>query len=399
MSGELERAGLLLRETNAGEMPGSRHASERARFVERAARPPSAVGRRSLIGAVLATAIMAAFLVLWTRPSEPVPLTFVVGAGQEQGKLGIYYAAPDSAELPLRFSDGSKVSVKPGGGVRVSRADIRQAVVLLEKGGAHVTVIPREGGTWQVAAGPYTVHVTGTEFTVQWDSGRAELTVEMRSGKVLVTGPGIESGVEVSGTERFVSHARPRAEEARPAAAAPVVQEPAALDAGVVVAPPATRAPITSPAARRSWSALAARGDYGSILREAEQEGLDRTMQTVNGSELSALADAARFSGRAPLARRALLTLRARFPGSAQATSAAFILGRLEDESGNANEALEWYGQYLSEGGPLAGEALGRKMVALRKVGRLDQARETASQYLDRFAEGPYAAHARDLAQ
>jgi len=119
----------------------------------------------------------------------------------------------------------------------------------------------------------------------------------------------------------------------------------------------------------------------------------------VPATELAALADAARYRRRDDVARRALLAERARFPRSARARDAAFLLGRLEETSGGGVRALEWYDRYLQEAplGAYASEALARKMTATARVQGPRAAREVAATYLRRFPNGSYAASARGL--
>ncbi len=122
-------------------------------------------------------------------------------------------------------------------------------------------------------------------------------------------------------------------------------------------------------------------------------------MRGVSLADLAALADAARYAGRSDLARRALLAERARFPGSAEARAAAFLLGRIADDGASTAAAVRWYDDYLTEAphGAFAAEALGRKLVALRRAGD-PAARPTAAEYLRRYPDGPHAAAARELA-
>ena len=126
-------------------------------------------------------------------------------------------------------------------------------------------------------------------------------------------------------------------------------------------------APATD-VAQQSWTKRVAAGEHLAVLQEAEARGLDTCMKQSSLGELAALADAGRYAKRSDVARRALLAERTRFPSSSEAHTAAFLLGRLsEDSSALPDAAVEWYDSYLRESpnGPLASEALGRKMMAL----------------------------------
>ena len=70
--------------------------------------------RVGLIGLVLVAVFAAKELVFW-KP----PLTFKVGAAAEEGVLHDWESAPDDAELPLRFSDGTLITLEPRARARV----------------------------------------------------------------------------------------------------------------------------------------------------------------------------------------------------------------------------------------------------------------------------------------
>jgi hypothetical protein len=151
------------------------------------------------------------------------------------------------------------------------------------------------------------------------------------------------------------------------------------------------------------WAARVAHGDFHGVLADAEQRGLDGVFARAPANDLSALADAARFARRADVARAALLAERGRFPGSLQGREAAFFLGGLsEDEAagdGAFKSALEWYDLYLRENprGAFLRQVLGRKMVLVQRLRGTTAARPIATEYLDRFSDGPYAGTARRL--
>jgi hypothetical protein len=171
-------------------------------------------------------------------------------------------------------------------------------------------------------------------------------------------------------------------------------------ESSAISADGADATPSQSPATTKgpSWSSRVAAGEYASVLREADERGVQRTITTSSLVDLVALADAARYSRRTDLAKRALLAQRSRFAGSPASRTAAFLLGRLaEDGEGNAAAAIGWYDRYLAEArsGPFASEALGRKMLAVARVSGADVAKPIAEEYLRRFPQGSYATVAR----
>ena len=146
----------------------------------------------------------------------------------------------------------------------------------------------------------------------------------------------------------------------------------------------------------RTWSAS---GNAPRVLAEADAHGIDRTLVEVDSPALVALADAARYQGRPELAVRALVAQRQRFPKTPSAHAAAFLLGRLADDSGEVAAGLAWYRRYLSEtpNGPYAAEALGRKMLAVERISGRDAARSVAAEYVERFPNGTYMLQAHAI--
>jgi hypothetical protein len=70
-----------------------------------------------------------------------------------------------------------------------------------------------------------------------------------------------------------------------------------------------------------------------------------------------------------------------------------------ETQETGASKAIAWYDDYLTRAptGPLAGEALGRKMTLTDKLAGPAKARALAEEYLRRFPTGNYAGSAREL--
>jgi len=196
---------------------------------------------------------------------------------------------------------------------------------------------------------------------------------------------------------------------AAPLAQPPPFQPPGPSDRGEpapVDSPPGAREETGDAAGRprtgwasRRWPARVATGDSQAVLAEAEQIGFEATLAGAEGADLSAFADAARYAGRPDLADRALLETRRRFPGSARAQAAAFLLGRAADDRGDTAAGLAWFRRYLMDAphGPFASEALGRQMIAVEKLGGRAAAAPLAAEYLRRFSNGTYLLRARAL--
>jgi hypothetical protein len=150
------------------------------------------------------------------------------------------------------------------------------------------------------------------------------------------------------------------------------------------------------------WSRRIANGDFDTIVREVEEHGSVRCLRELPSDRLAALGDAARYAGQTELARRALIAQRERFAGTRAAEEAAFLLGRLAEDSHEARAtALGWYDLYLDEAprGAYAAEALGRKLLLIdaEPAAPPETVRGVARDYLERYPTGPYASRARAI--
>jgi len=388
--------------------------------------------RAWVFGVGLAAAGAAAAMVLFQRADSALTFAVVNGSVSDGG----YVRAQATGGTELQFSDGSSLALDPGTSTRVTDIDAHGSRLLLESGRAHVRVTHRPAAKWVVDAGPYSVHVVGTEFDVRWSGGDEVLDVQMQRGKVIVRGPLASNGITMEAGQHLVASVkdgeifldatpgasaanlpRARAESPEPTFAAdpamPQTQMPAVAPAAVSGAHAmrvrggaarAVVAPAPAPATEANWSRLIAQGEFRAVLSDAESRGLARTLETASAADLTALADAARYVRRADVARRTYLAERERFPRSATAGEAAFFLGGIaEDDPGAAatKSALEWYERYLAENprGTYAAQALGRQMILVHKLRGADAARPIAREYMTRFPSGPYVDPAKKLLQ
>jgi hypothetical protein len=151
------------------------------------------------------------------------------------------------------------------------------------------------------------------------------------------------------------------------------------------------------------WRELAKAGRYAEALISARQGDVDVLIRTATPSDLLLLADSARLSGASNLASRCLLAIRERFPSHANATMAAFSLGRLAAEGqSNPRAAIKWFKTYLQNApsGSLAEAARERVLLTYVKLGKAAQsaqAEQAAKVYLRHHPSGRYANVARSL--
>jgi TolA-binding protein len=329
---------------------------------------------------------------------EPEVLTFTLD-GQPAHARG-QTIAPSPRPPMLSFSDGTRIRMAPEARGRVVEVTKHGGRIALDEGSAHIQVAQRPGARWTFEAGPFLVNVHGTTFSLGWDLKQSRFDIQMEEGVVSVTGP--VTGGEIvlrAGEKLSVSlsedHAAPTRSADRPGKETAPPEGPPASSGSE--RPGADSGERWSPA---RWALWLVEGRAQAVIADARKIGINRILQRSSGEELAALASAARYQNEGELARRALLTQRRRFPHSARAGEASFLLGRLDDESsGNPGQALAWYERYLQEvpHGEYVSEALGRKMMVLQRTHRQGEAAAIAADYLRRFPAGTYAHAARAL--
>jgi ferric-dicitrate binding protein FerR (iron transport regulator) len=422
----LDALGRMARMHLTGDVSAQAEAEARRRLRAHLASEPFAISARRkaklwIGAAAIAAATAGVFLgrPLLRRPA----LTFDVDIPvvSERDYLLVPVTAPSGH---VAFSDGSKLTLSPGGRGRIVALHADGAEIGIEDGRASLDVVHRPGARWLVAAGPFAISVTGTAFDVRWSGADELFEVDMRSGSVTIRGPLAAAGIELAAGQKLVADLRanqlrierlaaePGAEasamsaETKPGESAVVNAMPhdgaVAATSRDVESAPRARLPRREAAddAKPSWTQRVAAGDFRSVLADADHRGLESTLSQCALADLVALADAARYAGRVDVAHRALVAQRQRFAGTSAARTAGFLLGRLAD-TGEAQPAaaIGWYDRYLVEapGGEFASEALGRKLVAVHRVSGAASARPIAQEYLRRFPQGPYAAKAREL--
>jgi len=224
----------------------------------------------------------------------------------------------------------------------------------------------------------------------------------------VVTGPQIEGQLRLQSGQRLTSAADgsstvTHSEAAGAAApASTAVDALAAPDAGAasdaeLIAQANTGSVERRDPAALSWPRLVAQGDFQRVLDAAQRRGVEHVLSTGTQEELAAFADAARYGRNSQLARRALLSERKRFAKAAAARGVAFFLGGIEPDGSAA--ALAWYESYLLESpaGPYASQALGRRMMIVHRRSGTGASASLAREYLQRFAQGPYASAAHKI--
>ncbi len=338
------------------------------------------------VAASVAAAAIVAVVVITQLPSTPEPLEYLVGAETNP-------STTDNTLL-VRFKDGSLIELSPHTRVHVSHATRNNVAMTLDAGTVDVNVREKGTATWKLHAGPYTVKVHGTVFSVSWNPSLQTLAVEVDRGLVSVKGPDLSPAGKMLGAseslyvdepeKRLAVAQQPPAPPPEPAAEEDIPVE-AGEDPGVLTEP---KPKPSTPA----WQELSRAGKYKEAIALVEAS-FDHLVKTLNQSDLWELATTARLARSGSLAVASLQAFRTRFPDSPRAATAAFLLGRVEMElNKKPSEAAQWFQSYLKNhpDGSLAEEALGRLITAHRKAGNEPAARKAAAAYLDRYPAGTF---------
>jgi transmembrane sensor len=346
-----------------------------------------------LVAAVAALVPLAAVWVLHGRAGHPTASAVEVGQS---------LVATSGQSRPVAFPDGSGAILTPGAEVVVRELTESGAQVDVASGEVSFAVHHRDNTKWLVGAGPFRVHVTGTRFAVTWAPDRERFSLRLSEGSVVVSIENASHGdVKLAAPASLVVE-RGQWQSDTPASVASVL--PPSASPEVSAAPTSSAAEGNEPvddrgaalspthAAPKSWQDLSRSGDYAAAYESASKRGITSLTETAASSSLLTLAEVCRFSGHAGEAAQILTRLRQRFPGTDDAATAAFELGR---DGGGAS----WFRAYLAErpNGALALEASGRLLEALSRSGDRAAAHDAARAYLSRYPNGPHAAFARQL--
>ena len=362
-------------------------------------------------GTCTALGLAAAFALYVSQ--KPANLTFAVGNDDRRGTLGKWVSAAEHELLPLSFSDGTKIILQDAAQARVTELQSKGAHVVLERGKLAAAVVHQKDTRWELQAGPFTVFVRGTRFDLNWSPETARFMLQLSEGKVDVTGPGLSGFKSVNAGQTLQVIGGPDGWKLGNSAlepgndnnndhadnGAPSIDSTSPDTVGVP-APGSNPNAKGAPASNPSWQELATAGNYADALALARKSGLSKIYSSGSASDLTRLAQVARFAGDANAARGALRGIRERFSGGAEAAMATFDLGRLAfDTSGSYLEAAHWFRAYLNEfpHGNLAREALGRLVESLERGGDHLGARKAASDYLLQYPNGPHSGLSRRL--
>ncbi len=280
-----------------------------------------------LAAAVAFAACVVFFLGNWRQQ----PLSFALGS--EQGREGQLVVAGAEARVPLVFSDGSLLELRPEARGRVLAMEPNGARVELERGSLQASVVHRVDTSWAVLAGPFQVAVTGTKFVTRWDPQTRELEVTVQEGSVLVSGGTLRAPERVTRGKTLRVVMTPSSKPAPSlSVAGPSEAEPSAASVAVRPAAPATSKAVA-----------------------VDPESFRGVFEAGSPTDLMTLAKALRQRGDSRGESRALIALRTRFPADPRAPLAARSLSELALARRDCGEARRWLDAYL--GGASTGAA------------------------------------------
>lgn len=379
----------------------------------------------ALAGAALSVLIVGLAWLLWPAPKDH-------RAAPEEGLVLTARATP----LVMELDGGNAARLSPDSVGQLALSTPEEVRVVLIHGELTSTI--RTPVRWSVQAGPYTVEAAGTQYVVKWKDERLE--VRVLRGRVRVLGreapqagwlveagehltidrgrllektatPPAVPGAATNGTgpvaadpptppaviadvgpspDVTASTDPPKVEPPRPGLTPGSAMEstsPIPPPAGTRLSPPAE--PVTIP----PWRSHLQREDYAQAVAWIEKQGVSAFADQASLADLQAMANAARYAGRGQTALVLLVSLRTRFPGTRQASTAAFLMGRVYSEQMKDHRAaVSWFSTYLAEvpAGSLVEEALGRKMDAASRAGMTAEAKRTAAILLERHPASPF---------
>jgi transmembrane sensor len=266
--------------------------------------------------------------------------------------------------------------LRPAGG-RGARANVS-----VDSGAARFAVDKRkiEAGEapFRVSADEVLVEVLGTVFTVDRQSPGV-VAVKVDEGRVRVSWgtDGVASRLLEAGESGRFSKQGELVDA--------VVPEPEAAEPPTEAVVPT---PVKASTPTGAWRQLARVGRYDAAFRALQR---DLSQMSDVPHDLLLAADVARLSHHPEEAVAPLNRVVTHFARDDRAAPASFLLGRvLLENLGRASDAAKAFAQTrkLSPTGPLAEDALGREVEALRKAGQAAAASERAREYVKRYPGG-----------
>src|SRR4051812_12070675 len=273
--------------------------------------------RRLTVGAAVASVLVVGLAASRFREHAPVAAILNYRVDNQDPPSG-GYLAPQTAESLLAFSDGSKLRMAAQARGRVVEVSSRGARFALDAGQATAEIVHRPRAQWIFEAGPFRVTVHGTSFTMAWNPVDTVFEVRLASGAISVASPVAGPEIQMRAgqtlrvslrdqTSTLGSLATTSAGREVPSSAESTksTKNSTSAPASTSFEPPRTapRGPAEPPLwSHRGWMSALSQNRAGDILADAERRGPASVLEHADSDDLWALANAARYAGRAALA-------------------------------------------------------------------------------------------------
>lgn len=247
-----------------------------------------------------------ALVAVRARPAPPPPGT--APTLTEALAVGSTLPAPGT----VRFAEGARVTLSSGTTLHLAGRTLDAMDLRLWAGHASFEVVPGGRRRWSIDCGLARVTVVGTGFDLDLDEAR--LRVAVRHGAVRVEGSTVEGGARTVGAGEALDVPARRDDPAVPQAPAPL------LDAGGLAS--------TRPSTPRRLPSPAVRAPIDASMEPPPDVAVRAAPSVDPAEELWQRADGARRAQRHADAATLLAELVDRYPASARAPMAAFVMGR-----------------------------------------------------------------------
>lgn len=312
-------------------------------------------------------------------------------------------------EALAAFDDGSRVVLERASALVPNTNGGGTISFELRRGGATFDIVPHGPRAWVIDAGIAQVAVLGTKFHVV--RGANFVHVDVERGVVRVSGATLPVGGRTLTAGQSVDVREERASDVDPDDEVKTLDAPDAASNDALEHADAGNAALdarrTTHASRvtnetTSWKPLAEKGDFGGAYDVLGAKGVaSETNRAETTADLLRLADVARLSGHPGDAVAPLERLLAQHRNDANASIAAFTLGKIrQDALGAPGAAAKDFETAIALGVPAAlrEDAFARRVEAYSKAGQASSARAARAAYEAEFPAGRYRDHVEEWA-
>lgn len=328
-------------------------------------------------------------------------LNFQIGNNNDV-KIGSLIEPGVQSELPIKFEDGSTITIFSGSIGQVIESTEKKVKFRLHNGSISAHIKHRKDSKWYIEAGDYQVTVIGTKFNISWTEQSRHFDLTVEEGIVRVTGPNLgKNGMLVTHNNSFHGPETKNEEADNNKQIAYNIQKDTGHNE---IIPHLNKGNITGEDINNNLTIgkLLEQKRYADTVEAIEKQGFYNVLAELNEDETWQLTYAYRFVKNGNRAQEVLMHFRERFARSYQSKIAAFLIARISIElNHNTDKAVEWFQIYLDEDpdGPLAEEAIGRIMNIYKESGDRNRAANMAKIYIQKYPDGIFSSLARSIVE